>query len=242
MRWTARRVRGGRAHPASRLAIADVVFCVVDLETTGADPVVDHITEIGAVTVRAGVVLAGFSTLVQCAHPIPAAVTQLTGLSSAMLTHAPPVRDVLRSFAHFRSGCVLVAHNADFDSGFLAQAHHAHRMPWPDRPIVDTLRLARHLLTRDEVADRRLGTLADHFQAATAPSHRALDDVLATVDVLYGLLARAPQVRTLGDLLALSTDPAVSGWSRPPIDPATALLHHSPAPPGPAAAVRQGML
>ncbi len=98
---------------------------------------------------------------------------------------------MLPAFLEFARDTVLVAHNAPFDMGFLKAACAAQERPWPAPAVVDTADLARRLLTRDEVPNCKLSTLARFFRAATEPCHRALADARATVDVLHGLLERA---------------------------------------------------
>ena len=83
-----------------------------------------------------------------------------------------------------------MAHNAPFDIGFLKAAAHDLQLPWPRFAVVDTAVLARRVLTKDEVPNCKLSSLAGFFRAATTPNHRALQDARATVDVLHGLLDR----------------------------------------------------
>jgi len=179
-------------------------FTVVDLETTGASAGSDAITEIGAVRVRGGQVLGEFQTLVDPGVGIAAFITVLTGITDAMVAGAPRIETVLPAFLEFARGSVLVAHNAPFDVGFLRAAAAATGCPWPAFPVVDTALLARRVLTRDEVPNCKLGTLAVFFHAETSPTHRALDDARATVDVLHGLFGRlgAVGVQSLPELRA----------------------------------------
>ncbi|WP_344829787.1 DEDD exonuclease domain-containing protein [Actinocorallia longicatena] len=170
--------------------LADVTFVVVDLETTGGSPAESGITEIGAVKVTGGRVVGEFGTLVDCGLAIPPFITVLTGITQQMVTAAPKVAEVIPSFLEFASGSVLVAHNAPFDIGFLKAACAQLGYAWPAFPVLDTADLARRVLTRDEVPNRRLGTLARFFGASTTPNHRALADARATVDVLHGLIER----------------------------------------------------
>lgn len=170
--------------------LAEVTFVVVDLETTGGSHADAGITEIGAVKVRGGEVLGEFGTLVDCGLPIPPFITVLTGITQQMVLAAPKVAEVITTFLEFAHGCVLVAHNAPFDTGFLKAACAAHGHAWPNFPVLDTADLARRVLTRDEVPNRRLGTLAQFFRSSTKPNHRALADAKATVDVLHGLIER----------------------------------------------------
>jgi DNA polymerase-3 subunit epsilon len=185
----------------------DVTFVVVDLETTGGSPATCGITEIGAVKVRGGEVLGEFQTLVQPGAAIPAFIAVLTGISDAMVAGAPRVEAVLPSFLEFLGDAVLVAHNAPFDVGFLkaACAHSGHA--WPGGRVLDTARLARQVVTRDDAPNCKLASLARLFGATTVPDHRALTDARATVDVLHGLIARLGNhgVRSLEELTTFSS-------------------------------------
>lgn len=163
---------------------------VVDLETTGTDPASDAITEIGAVRVRGGEVIGEFRTFVDPRRPIPAYIASLTGISDATVAGAPMIETVLPMFFDFARAAALVAHNARFDMAFLKAAAARIEHPWPEAPVIDTLRLARLAFGRDEVRNHRLGTLAAHVGATTSPDHRALSDARATVDVLHAIIAR----------------------------------------------------
>jgi len=182
--------------------LRDVTFCVVDLETTGGAPGDSAITEIGAVKVRGGEVLGEFQTLVNPHHPIPPFIAVLTGITDLMVASSPRINSVLPAFLEFAGGCVLVAHNAPFDVGFLKHDAQAHGFDWPDFAVVDTALLARRTLTPDDAPNCKLGTLAKVFHATTTPNHRALADARATVDVLHGLFERVGSmgVQTLEDL------------------------------------------
>lgn len=188
------------------LPLYATTFVVVDLETTGGAPDGGGITEIGAVKVRGGEELGVFATLVNPGVPIPPFITVLTGITQAMLVPAPPIEQVLPSFLEFVAGAVLVAHNAPYDVGFLKAACARHGYRWPNPRVLDTAALARRVLTRDEVPNRKLATLAAYFRAATQPTHRALDDARATVDVLHGLIARlgGHRVDTIGEAIAFT--------------------------------------
>ncbi|SCG46603.1 DNA polymerase-3 subunit epsilon [Micromonospora humi] len=185
------------------LPLYATTFVVVDLETTGGAPDGGGITEIGAVKVRGGEELGVLATLVNPGVPIPPFITVLTGITQAMLLPAPPIEQVLPSFLEFLTDAVLVAHNAPYDVGFLKAACARHGYPWPNPRVLDTAALARRVLTRDEVPNRKLGTLAAYFRTATQPNHRALDDAKATVDVLHGLIGRlgGHRVDTVGEAI-----------------------------------------
>ncbi len=171
--------------------LAELDFTVVDIETTGWVPDDAAITEIGAVRVHGGAVVAEFGSLVNPGTPVPLAITELTGISDQMLASAPPVAQVLPGLLAFAEGSVLAAHNAPFDLRFLMAAGSALGLEWPGFEVLDTVRLARYLMaTPQEVPDRKLATLATFFAAPVRPSHRALDDARATAVVLAELLRR----------------------------------------------------
>lgn len=188
-------------------ALHEVTFVVVDLETDGGSPVGAGITEIGAVKVRGGEVIGQFQTLVTLGRPLPAFIRALTGITDEMLLDAPALGAAVPAFLEFAHGAVLVAHNAPYDVGFLKGACARLDMTWPDPPVLDTARLARHVLTRDEVANCKLATLARHFHAQATPNHRALSDARATVDVLHGLMERVGNlgVHSLTELQGFSS-------------------------------------
>ena len=185
------------------LSLRQTTFVVVDLETTGGAPDGGGITEIGAVKVRGGDELGVLATLVNPGEPIPPFVTVLTGITHAMVAPAPTVETVLPSFLEFLRDAVLVAHNAPYDVGFLKAACARHGYRWPNPRVLDTAALARRVLVRDEVPNRKLATLAAYFRTSRRPTHRALDDALATVDVLHALIARLGgfQIHTIGDAI-----------------------------------------
>ncbi len=168
----------------------DTTFVVVDLETTGTSPDGDAITEIGAVKVRGGEVLGEFATLVDPGRAIPPQVVQITGITTAMVRTAPRIEAVLPGFLEFAAGAVLVAHNARFDIGFLKAAAARCATAWPAFQVLCTVQLARRILPRDEAPTVRLSALAELLGAQTRPTHRALDDARATVDVLHALIGR----------------------------------------------------
>lgn len=184
--------------------LAAVTFCIVDLETTGSSAEHDTITEVGAVKVRGGEVLGTFHTLVNPGRAIPPEITLLTGIAEAMVVQAPRVEAVLPAFVEFAAGTVLVGHNVRFDASFLNAALERDGWPRLAHALVDTAVIARRLV-RDEVPNCRLGTLASRLRLDHRPTHRALDDALATTDLLHLLLERAASLGVVGldDLLAL---------------------------------------
>src|SRR5439155_5308265 len=105
-------------------------------------------------------------------------------ITEAMVGPAPTIANVLPALCEFMGGTVLVGHNVRFDVSFLDAALTANRYPRLSHSRVDTCALARRLV-RDEVPNCRLGTLARQFRLSHQPCHRALDDALATADLLH---------------------------------------------------------
>ena len=182
--------------------LQDVTFVVVDLETTGGAPFGDsEITEFGAVKICGGQVLGEFSTFVKPRLPVPQFITELTGIDDQMLQDAPSIDQVLPQFFEWVSDCVLIAHNAPFDISFLKAAAQQLEFAWPDYVILDTVKIARAAIARDEIANYKLGTLAEFFDTEVKPTHRALDDAQTTVEVFHRCLERfGSQVETLTEL------------------------------------------
>src|SRR6187402_1348746 len=201
-RWESQRTFDELGRP-----LREMTFCVVDLETTGGSAAAGSmITEIGAVKVRGGEVLGEFQTLVNPHTAIPPFIAVLTGITNSMVADAPSIESALPAFLEFASGCVLVAHNAPFDVGFLKYFNERQGRAWPAFEVVDTAKLARRVITRDDAPNCKLSSLARVFRSTTTPNHRALSDARATVDVLHGLMERvgALGVHTIEDLHTFS--------------------------------------
>jgi DNA polymerase III subunit epsilon len=201
-RWEAQRSFDELGRP-----LRDLTFCVVDLETTGGSAEAGSmITEVGAVKVRGGEVLGEFQTLVNPHTDIPPFIAVLTGITNSMVGQAPSVEAVLPSFLEFAAGTVLVAHNAPFDVGFLKHFAARQGIPWPGFEVLDTAKIARRVITRDDAPNCKLSSLARAFHSGTTPNHRALSDARATVDVLHGLMERLGGlgVHTLEELATFS--------------------------------------
>jgi DNA polymerase III epsilon subunit family exonuclease len=190
----------------ANLSLRASTFVVVDLETTGASPQTGAgITEIGAVKVRGGEVLGEFKSFVNPLAPIPFFITELTGITNEMLRTAPVIDEALPDFLEFckpHDQVILVAHNAPFDIGFLKAASVVIDLAWPNFEVIDTVRLARSVLSRDDVINCKLGTLAEFFGTTVTPTHRALDDAQTTVEILHQLFERVGShgVETFGEL------------------------------------------
>lgn len=184
--------------------LSSVTFCVLDIETAGGSPSGEGITEIGAVKYQGGEEIDRFNVLINPGCTIPPFIVTLTGISDHMVRNAPPIEDILPALIEFIGDAVFVAHNARFDLGFVNAALIAHGYEPLTNPVVDTVQLARRLI-RNEVPNCKLSTLASCLNLKHQPIHRAMDDVLATGDLLHYLIERAAGlgVTYLDDLIAL---------------------------------------
>jgi DNA polymerase III epsilon subunit family exonuclease len=191
-------------------ALHETTFVIVDLETTGASPKKGAaITEIGAVKVKSGQYLGNFESFVNPLTPIPEYITQMTGITDLMLAKAPVIDEILPAFLEFAGSAeetIIVAHNAPFDLSFLKSAARNLDFTWPNYKILDTVTLARQLLTKEDVPNCKLSTLATYFGTSTEPTHRALDDARATTEILYGLFEKlgSMHIFTVEDLFEFS--------------------------------------
>ena len=182
----------------------EVPFVVLDVETTGGSPATAALIEVAAARYRGGECEGVLQTLVDPGVPIPSLISLLTGIGEDMVAGAPSIGGVLPSLLEFLRGAVLVGHNIAFDLSFLDAALCENGRDPLDHESIDTLALARALL-RPDVPNCRLATLARALQLEHRPSHRALDDVRATADLLHGLIERASGygVFVLADLVEL---------------------------------------
>lgn len=193
--------------PALDLPLTRVEFVVVDVETTGTRVGAARLTEVGAVRVRDGRCLDTFARLVDPGHPLPTAITRLTGISAAMLQGAPPFARIAVEWLDFLGNGVLVAHNAPFDCSFLNhELIRCGEVP-PTNPVLCSVRLARRLLPH--LRSHSLDSLAHHLGLRFRQRHRALGDAEVTAQVLLLLLQRASArgLTTLGELQKLLRSP-----------------------------------
>jgi DNA polymerase-3 subunit alpha (Gram-positive type) len=174
-------------------------FVVFDVETTGLNPAVDRLTEIGAVKVEDGRVTERFQTFVDPGIPIPTRITQITGITQRMVQGAPSPGEAIRSFADFARGACLVAHNAGFDMSFITAAGREPGIRF-SQPVLDTVALARQLWPG--LKNYRLETLAKHLRIDMGQHHRASDDAHTTAVMLQHALALllSRNARTLSDI------------------------------------------
>lgn len=176
-------------------------FAVVDIETTGSVPGHDGITEIAVVGVEEGRIVRAWRSFVNPCAPIPAFITQLTGISDEMVADAPPVRELLPKIVEAIGEGVFVGHNVRFDAGFIDFELRRNGYPALSNPRVDTLALARRTIV--EVANYKLGTLTRELGFDVERHHRALADARATAELLVHCIKRLEDngVFTYGALL-----------------------------------------
>ncbi len=156
-------------------------FVVFDIETTGLSNATERITEIGAVRMRGGEVLDSFDIFVNPEKPIPPKITELTGITDAMVADAPKEAEALRQFYDFCGNCrLLVAHNAPFDTGFIRVAARRCGMPY-EFTAVDTVPLCRALYPGQK--NYKLDTVAEFLKLPPFNHHRACDDAKVLADI-----------------------------------------------------------
>ena len=190
----------------SRGQSLDSTFVVFDIETTGFSAVNDRIIEIGAVKVENGMITEKFSEFVNPERPIPFEIEKLTSINDRMVEDAPNISVILPQFMDFCGGSVLVAHNADFDTGFIRHNCEVLGLPY-DYTYVDTLGIARSFL--EGLKNYKLDTVVEAMGCTLANHHRAVDDAGATADVFVRFLERFKK-KNIRDLDELNTYSAMS--------------------------------
>ena len=177
----------------------DTTYCVFDLETTGFSPKLEKITEIGIMKVKDGKVIDTFSSFVNPEKPIPQRVVEVTNITDDMVRDAETIDKVLPKILDFMKGSVLVAHNAEFDIGFLK--HYAKELGYEfDFTYLDTLTLAQDIFY--DFKTYKLGRIAKNLGIKVEVAHRALDDVDTTVKVFNVMMKELKErgAKTLEDI------------------------------------------
>ena len=177
----------------------DTTYCVLDLETTGFSFRTEKITEVGIMKVKNGEVIDEFSCFVNPEKPIPQRVVEVTNITDDMVKDAETIDKVMPKILEFVGDSVLVAHNADFDIGFLK--YNAQNLGLKlENTYLDTLRLAKDLFP--DYKKYKLGKIAENLGIKVEVAHRALDDVDTTVKVLNVMLKMLKDkgVETLDDI------------------------------------------
>ncbi|GGI94546.1 DNA polymerase III PolC-type [Alicyclobacillus cellulosilyticus] len=185
-------------------------YIVFDTETTGLNARDDTLIEIAAVKMRGREIVGTFATLIDPERPISAKISELTGITSDMVAGQPKLAEALARFREFAGDAVWVAHNAEFDVGFLSQCAERVGMDRFTNPVIDTLALARVLYPGEK--NYRLKTLTQKFDVELVHHHRALADAEATAKVFARMQAdwQARGIRSLADLNAIASAVDVS--------------------------------
>ncbi len=181
----------------------DATYCVLDLETTGLSFRTEKITEIGIMKYKNGEVIDSFECFVNPEKPIPQRVVEVTHITDEMVKDAETIDKVLPKVMEFIGDSVLVAHNADFDIGFLK--YNAKQLGLTlENTYLDTLRLAKELFP--DYKKYKLGIIAENLGIEVLVAHRALDDVDTTVKVFKIMLDKLKEkgVKTLDDIEKVS--------------------------------------
>lgn len=165
----------------------DGTFICFDIETTGLSAARDKITEIGAVKVENGVITDTFSTFANPEMPIPQKITQLTGITDDMVKDAPSQREAVGAFLEFAGNNVLVAHNAPFDTSFIAKACEDMGKEY-NYTSIDTVAISRAILT--DIKNCKLDTVAKFLRLGDFNHHRATDDAEMLARIFINLCQR----------------------------------------------------
>jgi len=174
-------------------------FIIFDIETTGLSSKNDEITEIGAIKIKNNRIIDSFSTLINPKRSIPEKIVELTGISDDMVKDQPTIEVVLPQFLDFIGDCPVVAHNSDFDTGFIRDKAERYELSF-DNIAIDTLKLARALLP--DLKKHRLNVIAKELNISLENHHRAVDDAKATAEIFIKFveMMNKKDIRTLKDI------------------------------------------
>ena len=166
----------------------DTEYCVLDLETTGISHVTEKITEVGIIKIKNGEIIDEFECFVNPEKPIPQKVQEITHITDEMVKDAETIDKVIPKIIEFIGDSVLVAHNADFDMGYLKYNFEKYGYKF-ENSYIDTLRLAKSMFP--ELKKYKLGIIADELDIKVDVAHRALDDVKTLVQVFNVMIKKA---------------------------------------------------
>ncbi len=168
------------------IPLHEIKFACLDTETTGLSPAAGgKICEIAVSVSQNGQKIEEFSTLLNPGMPMHPDVIAIHGITNEMVKTAPTFEQILPRLLALLDGCVLVAHNADFDLSFLRAETQACGLRFPEYPVVDTLKLARK---NGRFQRNNLGVIATALGINADGAHRAMADVRMTEKILYNFL------------------------------------------------------
>ncbi len=162
-------------------------FCVFDIETTGLSFQNDRITEIGAVILKNGEIVARYDTFVNPHMEIPENIVELTGITNEMVADARDIKEVLPEFFEFAGDRILVAHNASFDTGFIRKACDDLELPFK-YTYLDTVALSKFV--NPDLKKHKLDVLAEYFKLGDFNHHRACDDAEMLANILFAMFEK----------------------------------------------------
>ncbi|APM38791.1 PolC-type DNA polymerase III [Clostridium kluyveri] len=177
----------------------DDTFVIFDIETTGFSMTNDNIIEIGAIKIKEGKVIGNFSEFVNPERSIPLTITQLTGITDEMVQNCENIKAILPKFMEFIDNSVVVAHNANFDVGFIKKNCMELNLKFKN-PVMDTIPLCKFLFP--ELKKFKLNVIAKHLDISLENHHRAVDDAGATCEILLRCfkMLKEKNILNLGDL------------------------------------------
>ena len=176
-------------------------YCVIDIETNGSKPGTSQVIEIGAVMLQNGKVIDRYETFVECAF-LPEYITKITGIEPQDLIDAPTRKEALIGLRNFMKDAVFVAHNADFDYGFLNASFERFGLGNIGNPKLCTIELARRTFESERYG---LAYLIDFLGIETATHHRAYSDAVCAAKVMEKSLENIPKyIGTTDELLQFS--------------------------------------
>ncbi len=176
-------------------------FISFDVETTGLNVQSEHLTEIGAVKIRNGEIIDSFDTFVNPGKPIPGKITELTGITDAMVKEAPSESEALRAFFDFCGEDILIAHNARFDMSFIQAAAKRSKMPC-DYTYIDTVPLCKSLY---KIKNHKLNTVAEHLKLGDFNHHRACDDAEVLGKIFFDIADKLQSQRGIQKVSEIRT-------------------------------------
>ncbi len=176
----------------------DVTWIAFDTETTGKYPIESEICEIAAVKWKNGQEIETFQSLMKPSKLMSEEVIRIHGISNEMVSTAPSALPVLKHFAEFAEGCVLLAHHAQFDLGFVAAQMDQLEITLPPELTICTSLLAQAIVA--DTPNHRLQTLVAHYGLNPGQAHRALDDARACLNVALKIFERFSDSETVASL------------------------------------------
>lgn len=168
------------------------MYCIIDIETTGLSKSYNHITEIAAVKFDGEKIVGEWESLINPGIRIPRMITDITGIDDEMVRYSPTVQEVLPGFIEFMGDDAFVAHNVTFDHWFIQESldkRYQYRM---HNQKLCTKKLANRIAHR--LPSKSLGNLCEHYGVVNTTAHRAMSDVLATVEVLKKFIIATDQL------------------------------------------------